>query len=407
MADRAKKERILLDHKGLSLGSPQIMGALRIVPLLRDVPPAAASAPAPASPSRDIRIALRAYDAYGVVSVDDAGPFDSGVKYIGFVPHGFVVSYTPDGSPVASLGASFGAPTEEKKRRFVRLMHRMVKRERGEGSTSRVRMLPLHLAMEGYLALHFAGPDIVWPEYSRQAIRHGLDPRIERVMRGAWLSGFEEALRTFEIAPRQVGVLVFVAEALATAFVMPHPEDYRRVHRTLLEDFVGELLYHYALLHPDLPLAKHEPIDASTITSLDDLTREVARVRREYSDYAKLLASGLFAHEMDVERIRQMGPFELQRFIPKFELGSDCHIGERIVRDDGTLEYLKTYRLSDAQVRRGFLLEQLSAAGWHLGAAAKALNATDKELVARLVNAGLGHLLTPSVLAGLPKAARW
>ena len=39
------------------------------------------------------------------------------------------------------------------------LMHRMVKREPGEGATSRSRMLPLHLAMEGFLALHFNGPE--------------------------------------------------------------------------------------------------------------------------------------------------------------------------------------------------------------------------------------------------------
>jgi hypothetical protein len=400
MAAKATREKkhIRLDHKGLVIGSPQIMGSIRIVPLLR-----------PSSPGRvdDLRIGLREYDSYGIVAVDDASPHDPGIKYVSFIPHGFVVSYTSDGSPVASLGASFGAASEEKKTRFVRLMHRMVKREQGKGATSRFRMLPLHLAMEGYLALHFAGPDIVWPEYSKAAIRHGLDPRIERVMRGAWLPGFEEALRTFEIAPHQVGVLVFVAEAFAAAFVMPHPADYRRVHRSLLEDFLGELLYQYAILHPDVPNAAATPIDPTRISSLEDLAREVLRVRQEHSDYAEFLASGLFDHEMNVERIRQMGAFELQRFIPKFELDRDCHIGERIVRDDGTLEYMKTFRLSAAQVRRGHLLTQLAAAEWHLGNAAKQLNATDKELASRLVNAGLGHLLNPAVLAGLPKARKW
>jgi hypothetical protein len=404
MALRNKK-RVRLDRKGLVIGSPQMMGAIRIVPLIR--PPTSSGASSSSESRHDLRIGMRTYDSYGVVAVDEAGPTEPGIKYIGFIPHGFVVSYTSDGSPVAALGASFGAANDEKKNRFVRLMHRMVKREQGEGTTSRFRMLPLHLAMEGYLALHFAGPDIVWPEYSKAAIRHGLDPRIERTMRGAWLPGFEEALRTFEIAPHQVGVLVFVAEALATAFVMPHPDDYRRVHRSLLEDFLGELLYHYAILHPDVPHAAAAAIDPSRVSSLEDLSREIARMRQEYGDYAELLASGLFDHEMDVESVRHMGPFELTRFVPKFELDSDCHIGERIVRDDGTLEYMKTFRLSAAQVRRGYLLEQLAAAQWHLADAAKRLNATDKELASRLVNAGLGHLLNPSVLAGLPKAARW
>ncbi len=39
-----------------------------------------------------------------------------------------------------------------------------------------------------------------------------------------------------------------------------------------------------------------------------------------------------------------------------FYPNEECHIGERIVREDGTLEYLKTFRLSAAQVRRAYQL---------------------------------------------------
>jgi hypothetical protein len=53
----------------------------------------------------------------------------------------------------------------------------------------------------------------------------------------------------FEICDRQVGVLLFVAESLASAFVVPTPEDYRQLHTSLLEDFYGELLYQYSLLY--------------------------------------------------------------------------------------------------------------------------------------------------------------
>ncbi len=60
---------------------------------------------------------------------------------------------------VAALGASLDRSSETRRGRFVHLMHRMVKREPGEGATSRFRMLPLHLAMEGFLALHFNGPE--------------------------------------------------------------------------------------------------------------------------------------------------------------------------------------------------------------------------------------------------------
>ena len=40
-------------------------------------------------------------------------------------------------------------------------------------------------------------------------------------------------------------------------------------------------------------------------------------------------------------------------------LHEENHIGELIRRDDGSIEYLKTFRLSDVQARRAHLLQQL------------------------------------------------
>jgi DNA-binding NtrC family response regulator len=68
------------------------------------------------------------------------------------------------------------------------------------------------------------------------------------------------------------------------------------------------------------------------------------------------------------------------------------------VRDGGEIEYLKTYRLSDAQVRRAYLLQTLAAHGWELEETAAALGSSRDELVRRLGNAGLGYLLRPHVL---------
>ncbi len=393
----------VLDLKGLRTAPPQSMGAVRILPLVRER--FLAEGAALADPPRDLRIGLRGYgDSYAVVEVGGDGPTDPGLKYMSFVPHGLIVSYTEDGSPVAALGGSFG-PASEKKDRFVRLMHRMVKQEQGEGATSRFRMLPLHLAMEGFLALHFNGPDILWNQYSQQAIRKGLDPRSERAIRGSWLPGLEEALRTFEILPAQVGVLVFVADALACALVMPHPEDYRRMHTSLLGDFFGDLLREYAILHPH-SLPAHAPLDGGAVKTLEDLVRQVARVRADWSEYAALLSAGLLGRAVKVERVRSMGPFRLERFVPLFDPDVECHIGERIVREDGTLEYLKTFRLSAAQVRRAYLLEQLAAAEWNMERAAAALRCTEKDLAQRLVSAGFGFLLKASVLLALPRAGK-
>jgi len=392
----------MLDLQGLQIAPPQTMGAVRIVPLVRERFLAASGASESNEP-RDLRIATRDYgDSIAVVELGRDAPTGPGLKYVSFVPHGFIVSYTTDGSPVAAQGASFGPTSETKKGRFVHLMHRMVKREQGDGRASRFRMLPLHLAMEGFLALHFNGPDILWSEYSQQAIRKGLDPRSERAVRGTWLPGLEEALRTFEILPAQVGVLVFVAEALACAFVVPHPDDYRNLHTSLLNDFFGELLRDYAILYPHLPVA-HAPLDGAGVTTLDDLARQVARVRVDWRAYAELLSAGLLGREVRVERVRAMGPFHLERFVPVFDPNVECHLGERIVRADGTLEYLKTYRLSGAQVRRAYLLEQLAAAEWNMEQAATSLRCSVTELAQRLVGAGFGYLLKPAVLQSLPR----
>lgn len=378
---------------GLRAGSPQVMGAFRIVPLLRENAPG------------DLRIASETYDAYGVVRLDGL-PHDAGLSYASYVPHGLVVAHTQDGAE-ASLGASLyrrsgGASICRDESRLVKLHHRMVKARAAENGSARFRMLPLHLAMEGFLALHFRGPDILWQEYSEGAARRGLDPRRETSVRGAWLAGFEDAVRLFEIHEHQVGVLVFVAEALATVFVVSHPDDYRKLHLSLLEDFFGELLYTYALLYPESPRAE-AGIDPRAIRDLDHLAREVDRVRTDWHRYTELLAQGLFGRPAHTETVRDLGAFTLQRFYPDFDPREECHIGEQIVRRDGTVEYMKTFRLSHAQVRRAYLLEKLAAAEWDLDRAMLLLGAASKvELLKRIDNAGFGYLLKPHLVRGLP-----
>ncbi|WP_394825064.1 ARPP-2 domain-containing protein [Pendulispora albinea] len=371
----------------LRTGSPQTLGAIRLVPICRDRAPG------------DLRIRLRdLVPAPAIVSLDGA-PGEPGLKYVSYVPHGLVVAHTKDGAQ-ASFGTTLG---EERgaRGRCVNLLHRMVKREddvrEGATSTARFRLLPLHLAMEGFLAHHFGGPDIAWSEYSQHAIRRGLDPRAESSVRGRSLPGFEAALRVFEMHPTQVGVMIFVADALASVFVVSHPSDYRLLHRSVLEDFFGQLVYEYGLLYPETPPIE-TPLHEERIASISDLRAEVARARGEWEEYARLLADGLFRREVRVETVRSMAPFRLERFMPDFDPDEECHLGERIVRDDGTVEYMKTFRLSAAQVRRAHLLEQLARAGWNLGDAAARLRCTRDELVKRLDNAGFGYLLAPHVL---------
>lgn len=373
-----KTADVRLSHHGLRAGAPQILGAVRLVPLLR-----------PRAPG-DLRIAARSYgDALGVVRLDGR-PADAGRAYVSYVPHGLVVAHTADGS-AATVGTSLGAGAP----RCVRVHHRMVKREEGDDGTTRFRMLPLHLAMEGYLALHSGGPDVLFAGYAKDVAARGLLPRVERSLRAAHLHGFAEAIRVFEIADDQVGVIAFVADALAAVHVVSHPDDYRALHRTLLQDFFGEILSTYAYFHRDVPLSS-TPFSLDGAVSLGDVAEAVARYRVVLEEEAALLADGLFSRPVTTEKIRDLRPFTLERFVPVFDPAAECHVGERIVRDDGTLEYMKTFRLSQAQVRRGHLLEKLAEAGWCLDRAATLLRTTRADLERRIVGAGFGALLAPS-----------
>ena len=166
----------------------------------------------------------------------------------------------------------------------------------------------------------------------------------------------------------------------------------------MMEDFYGELLYTYGLFHDELAPA-HAPIDAATVASLADLAAGVARMRREWADFAALLAAGVLDRDVRVEDVYRLGPFRLQRFVTGLTLHEENHIGERILRADGTVEYLKTYRLSDAQARRAYLLEQLQSHGWSLPETATALGTSLHDLVLRIEGAGFGYLIKPHVRA--------
>ncbi len=378
--------------QGLRLGAPQTLGALRIVPILRD------------ASTEDLRLARRNLDAIGVVSLDHKGPAVSGTKYLAFVPHGFIVSHTSDGSPVAALGAQFGAPKGEVRGAFVKLIHRMVKREDPVNGTSRVRILPLHLVMEGFLALHFKGPDILWQGYAKHTQRFGLDPRYEKVARGAWAArarggapDLRDRPRPGRYPPLRPGGLRLCVRPAASGGLpgrasirarrLPRPD-----HRA------------YGISFPETPSAWAH-LDAAGASTVDALAAAVEVVRERWRQYATTLAAGLLERDVDVEIVRTMGRFRLERLLPVLDREEECHIAERIVADDGTLQYLKTFRLSTGQVRRAFLLSKLAQARWRLVDAALFLKTTQRQLAERVVSAGLGYMFTNEALAEAMKTS--
>nr|WP_226585927.1 hypothetical protein [Microseira wollei] len=105
------------------------------------------------------------------------------------------------------------------------------------------------------------------------------------------------------------------------------------------------------------------------------------------------MASNLLGRPIESKRIYTAGGFTLQRFITDLHLKSENHMGEAIVGENGQLEYLKTYRLSEAQTKRAYLLKQLAAHQWHLEETAISLGNTLDEFIQRLARAGFGYLI--------------
>ncbi len=371
---------------GLELRPPQTIGNIRLVPVLRRDAPG------------DIRLAKPKLegDLALVATKGNWGPkWDVKQCYASFVPHAAIVSFTKDGTPAAVYGTKLhregkkikGLPVE------VQLLHRMVQRQ-GDNA---FRMLPLHLAMQGFLSDHFGGPPIAWKEWSDQAVRFGLSPRIEYSVKGRGIQGLEQAARLFEIQEDQVGALLFVQDMLASAFVLPHPDDYRAAHDSIVQDFFGELIWMmsrmpYAVGNLDVHFE-------GKAQNLEDLALGLDRMRRQWADFiTDAMSADLLGRPVSWKTLRKAGRFELRRFITDLRPGEINHIGEAIVRKNGRLEYLASYQLSAAQTKRAYLLDCLSQHNWNLAATAVFLRQSNDELVLRLHNAQLGHLLRPHVI---------
>ncbi|MFF2330352.1 MULTISPECIES: hypothetical protein [unclassified Streptomyces] len=372
-----------LELSGLATRPAQVWGGIRLVPLVRE------------EPVGGLRLHEEIYTGYGS-GVVDLGPR---THYTSYIPHGFVADWSGEGAQSAAYGTQFGAgPGAAPRKRPLRTArfprnrhHRMAKRQPGD----RLRFLPLHLALEGYLALHFGGPSVAWEEWSRQALRDGLSPRAEDAYMGWSVRGLGDALRAFEIHPGQCGVMVYVSDALAAAFVLPHPDDYRLLHPSLVQDLYGELVHQYALYGAPVAEFTARLSDGPHLRTLADLRSAARAQEREWAEaHDSLFARELLDSSYTFDRVYRMGTFTLWRFLPPFVPGGEGrHIGETITDRKGQVAYLKTFRLSEAQVRRGHLLHRLSDAGWRLAQAAVALGTTEEELVRRIRAAGFESLL--------------
>ncbi|MGW4358744.1 ARPP-2 domain-containing protein [Streptomyces californicus] len=377
-----------LELTGLTVRPAQVWGGVRLVPLVR------------ASPVEGLRLHREVYEGMGA-GIVELGPRE---RYLSYIPHGLVADWSGGGGPAAgaggrrsaAYGTQFGGGEAPRAMPLPALPHhRMVKRRPGD----RLRFLPLHLALEGYLALHFGGPSTAWEEWSRAALRDGLSPRAEDAYLGLSVRGLGDALRVFEIHPDQCGVMVYVSDALAAAFVVPHPDDYRLLHASLVEDLYGELVHQYALYGAPVPESPVRITGEEHIGGLGDLRAAALARQREWAQaHDTLFARELLDTSYTFDRVYRMKSFTLWRFLPPFVRdGGGQHIGETITDHKGRVAYLKTFRLSDAQIRRGHLLRTLAAADWEPDRAAASLGASRAELIRRIRAAGFGALLKGGV----------
>ncbi len=363
---------------GLEIAPSQVKGAIRIVPLLKQ------------NVRYDLRLKSQQYEEPLAIVSLSGKLLDPGLKYFSYIPQGLVMSWSDDGSPLASSGTQLGSGNGKKM--FGGLL-RVIPRMSKKIEHNQLRFLPLHLAMEGFLAMFFGGPEIAWSDYSRRARSQGLNPRCEYSYGGRSIIGLENALRVFEIHQQQVGVMIFVAEELASVFVVPTPEDYRALHSTLLQDFYGELIYQYAYVY-QTTYPMNVTVDDDQINNLKDLRREIELVRNSWADFQGFMANSLLERPVISKKVYQAGSFTLQRFLTDIDSDQVNHIGEAIVRDTGELEYLKTYRLSALQTKRVHLLSKLAQYNWNLDDTAQGLNISRNELIYRFKKTGFDYLLT-------------
>ncbi|WP_405618782.1 ARPP-2 domain-containing protein [Streptomyces sp. NBC_01508] len=374
-----------LDFTGLTAGPAQVWGGVRLVPLVRE------------EPMPGLRLHREVYGRFGEVLVSPR------TSYVSYIPHGLVADWSGEQSAAYGTQLDTVQPVAMAVDRHHRMLKRRPSKKNGKngkagqpgGAVTRCRFLPSHLAMEGYLALHFGGPTIAWKQWSDDAVRQGLSPRSEAAFLGLDVPGLADALRVFEIHPGQCGVMVYVADALAAAFVVPHPDDYRALHPTLLQDMYGELIYQYAYFGGSVTDFDARLGDGRHIRTLADLRAAARRREREWREsHDTIMARELLGKSYAFERVYRMASFDMYRFLPPFRIGSDGqHIGELITDHKGRTAYLKTFRLTSAQTRRGYLLNTLADNGWHPRRAADRLGTTPEEIRRRIRAAGFGSRL--------------
>lgn len=221
----------IFQKQGLRAAPSQVWQGIRLVPLIDPQPVA------------DLRLFRHKTEAdYGIVSVDDD------LAYYAYLPHSYILNWTPAGDPEALSGTQMQKQgggkdigNRDGKRWKAAPVVQFERHGQKTGCAAFALFAPAPRHRGGFTPV-FNAPGIDWRDtYRRSAISEGLIPREACVLSGYALEGLETALRIFELHPGQVGLLVFVADALAMICLYPHPSDYAFLHRSLIGDLFAEL----------------------------------------------------------------------------------------------------------------------------------------------------------------------
>lgn len=350
--------------QGLLPGTPQTLGALRLVPLLR-----ASVEGAPlrlARPEATVREEL--HETPGV---------DPDATVL--LPHGMIVRWDAQGAPQAAFGSALVPPVGRRggaAPHVTRVEARLGRREAG----GRARWAPGPLCLEGLVLASAGAPASSWTALSGS-------PRGEALGR-ATRTTHEEALRMFEPLEGQCGLLAYAGDSLEFALVLPHPEDHLHAHRAIIEDLLAASLARYGRVQgpPGAPL---KGLYAPTF---DAVREAVASARRPWLPPSVTDARGLFPEDLTEVSRASVRPFTLLRLVTSLTRGAAQHVVEAVLRQDGALCFLLAFQLSEAQSRRLFTLRALASQGWRYAAAAARLRKTEAQLRAELLAAGYGPL---------------
>lgn len=371
----------LLEQSGLQAAPGQIWQSIRLVPLLQ------------AQPCLDLRLHRERNTAdLSIVEVEDK------LDYISYIPHAFVLNWLPDGIAETALGTQLSRKHKEGKK-YKKLPIKIFERLAKKRQARQLRFLPQHLGIELYLHQFFNAPAIDWRDtYRRSAISEGLLPRSIWMMEGCMIEGFKDALRLFEHHAHQVGFLLFVADALAAVQIYPNPQDYQALYRSILQDMFGDIFWYYSRYPNPVPELKiTTPTQAQ---NWHELRADLNRQRGEMASFEHSMAAGLFDQPVRSQKVQGLGPYRLNRFVSVLEpeKTTEAHLGEFIADQAGKLVYLKTTRLSQAQIEQAWILEQLDQHLWHLDSTAQKLNLSQDQLIFKLIKLNLGHLLKPQLI---------